>query len=66
MKNWKLEVRTSLLGYEKSMVIKDGRLARGIWQEIFLAEFDGPRERKVGPKGRVDYLETQERWGCGR
>ncbi|BFI73488.1 UPF0047 protein Bsu YugU [Nanoarchaeota archaeon] len=27
--------------------IKDGDLYKGTWQEIFLAEFDGPRERKI-------------------
>jgi secondary thiamine-phosphate synthase enzyme len=27
--------------------IKDGKIYRGTWQEIFLAEFDGPRERKI-------------------
>ena len=27
--------------------IRDGRLIRGTWQELFLAEFDGPRARKV-------------------
>jgi len=27
--------------------LKDGKLVRGTWQELFLAEFDGPRARKV-------------------
>ena len=27
--------------------IKDGKVVRGTWQELFLAEFDGPRIRKV-------------------
>lgn len=27
--------------------IRNGYLVRGTWQEIFLAEFDGPRERKI-------------------
>lgn len=27
--------------------VKDGRIIRGTWQELFLAEFDGPRHRKV-------------------
>ena len=27
--------------------VKDGELYRGTWQEIFLAEFDGPRERRI-------------------
>jgi len=27
--------------------IKNGKLIRGTWQELFLAEFDGPRNRRV-------------------
>ena len=27
--------------------IEDGDLVLGTWEAIFLAEFDGPRERKV-------------------
>ena len=27
--------------------VKNGKLVRGTWQELFLAEFDGPRARKV-------------------
>ena len=27
--------------------INEGRLVMGIWQSIFLAEFDGPRNRRV-------------------
>ncbi|MEZ0247669.1 MAG: secondary thiamine-phosphate synthase enzyme YjbQ [Thermoproteus sp.] len=27
--------------------VKGGRLVRGTWQELFLAEFDGPRIRRV-------------------
>ncbi len=27
--------------------IKDGKIVRGTWQELFLAEFDGPRARRV-------------------
>ena len=27
--------------------VKNGELYKGTWQEIFLAEFDGPRERKI-------------------
>lgn len=27
--------------------IKDGKIVRGTWQELFLAEFDGPRNRKI-------------------
>jgi len=27
--------------------VKEGRMVRGTWQQIFLAEFDGPKTRKV-------------------
>ena len=36
-----------LLGESKIFIINDSQLVLGVWQKIFLAEFDGPRERKV-------------------
>ena len=36
-----------LIGNEKILVLKDRKLARGTWQQIFLVELDGPRTRKV-------------------
>ena len=38
---------SGLIGQGKVLPIKDGKIIRGTWQQIFLAEFDGPRERKV-------------------
>ncbi|MBN2085008.1 MAG: YjbQ family protein [Anaerolineales bacterium] len=40
-------VRSSLLGASQFLLIEDGRLLLGSWQGVFLAEFDGPRERRV-------------------
>jgi len=40
-------IRTVLTGSSTTVPIGDGDLALGTWQGIFLAEFDGPRERKV-------------------
>jgi secondary thiamine-phosphate synthase enzyme len=40
-------VRSSLLGAQLFLLIEDGRLVLGSWQGVFLAEFDGPRERRV-------------------
>jgi secondary thiamine-phosphate synthase enzyme len=40
-------IRASLIGSSKSFIVRGGRLALGTWQGIFLAEFDGPRERRV-------------------
>ncbi len=40
-------VRSSLFGASRTLLIEDGRLVLGSWQGVFLAEFDGPRERRV-------------------
>ncbi len=40
-------VKTMLVGTNTFVFIAEGKLALGRWQGIFLAEFDGPRERKV-------------------
>ncbi len=38
---------TSLFGGTQQLLVRDGRLDLGRWQGVFLAEFDGPRERTV-------------------
>jgi len=38
---------SGLLGQERVLPIKDGQLIRGTWQNIFLLELDGPRNRRV-------------------
>jgi secondary thiamine-phosphate synthase enzyme len=40
-------IKTSLVGSNVSVPVQDGRLGLGTWQSIYLAEFDGPRARKV-------------------
>ncbi|MGD8998625.1 MAG: secondary thiamine-phosphate synthase enzyme YjbQ [Anaerolineae bacterium] len=40
-------LKSSLVGAAQLVPIDGGRLALGRWQGIFLAEFDGPRTRKV-------------------
>lgn len=35
-----------MLGQERTLLIEDGSLIRGAWQQIFLAELDGPREQR--------------------
>ena len=40
-------IRTVLTGASTSLPVADGELALGTWQGVFLAEFDGPRERSV-------------------
>ncbi|MBN1794584.1 MAG: YjbQ family protein [Candidatus Omnitrophica bacterium] len=40
-------IKSSLLGHSLTIFVKNSRLALGRWQGIYLAEFDGPRTRKV-------------------
>jgi secondary thiamine-phosphate synthase enzyme len=39
--------RASLMGPQVVVPLRDGELALGTWQGIFLCEFDGPRTRSV-------------------
>ena len=41
-------IKSSLVGSSVTVPFEDGRLCLGRWQGIYLCEFDGPRERKVG------------------
>ena len=43
-------VKSSLVGAGQFVFIENGRLALGQWQGVYLAEFDGPRSRKVWVK----------------
>ncbi len=38
---------TSLFGQSQQLLVKGGELDLGRWQGVFLAEFDGPRDRTV-------------------
>ena len=40
-------IKTSLIGSHVAAPVERGRLRLGTWQSIYLAEFDGPRTRKV-------------------
>jgi len=40
-------IMASLVGCEATLFIENGRLLLGTWQGVFLAEFDGPRSRRV-------------------
>jgi secondary thiamine-phosphate synthase enzyme len=40
-------IKSSILGPSQSIPIKNGELQLGTWQGIALADFDGPRERRV-------------------
>ncbi len=40
-------IKTALTGPGETLLIEDGTLVLGTWQKVFLAEWDGPRERSV-------------------
>jgi secondary thiamine-phosphate synthase enzyme len=40
-------IRSSIIGNSRVVPVEDGELTLGTWESIFLAEFDGPRERKI-------------------
>jgi secondary thiamine-phosphate synthase enzyme len=40
-------IKTALVGSSETVWIEGGRLALGRWQQIFFAEFDGPRRREL-------------------
>lgn len=40
-------IKTSLVGSNETLIIKNNRLKLGSWQGIFLCDFDGPRLRTV-------------------
>lgn len=45
--NTAAHLRSILTGSSVSLPVIEGRLGLGTWQGIFLAEFDGPRSRRV-------------------
>ncbi|SNR70275.1 secondary thiamine-phosphate synthase enzyme YjbQ [Desulfurobacterium atlanticum] len=40
-------IKSSLIGCNITVIVKDGRLLLGQWQGIYFCEFDGPRNRRV-------------------
>ncbi len=40
-------VKSSLMGAGQFVLVQEGRLRLGRWQGVYLAEFDGPRRRRV-------------------
>ena len=40
-------LKSSLVGASLSVLVTEGKLVLGTWQGIYLAEFDGPRQRKM-------------------
>lgn len=40
-------IKASLMGSFHTLLIENGKIILGTWQGVFLAEFDGPRNRSV-------------------
>ena len=40
-------IKTSFFGPSLTVPVEDGELLLGQWQKVFLAEWDGPREREI-------------------
>lgn len=40
-------IKAAIMGPSETIPVKDSELMLGTWQDIFLAEFDGPRMRRV-------------------
>jgi len=40
-------VKASLMGFSATIPVEGSRLILGTWQGVYLAEFDGPRQRRV-------------------
>ncbi len=40
-------IKTALIGSSLQFIMKGGVLQLGLWQGVFLCEFDGPRIRHV-------------------
>ncbi len=40
-------LKSSLVGASQLVPVARGKLALGTWQGVYLAEFDGPRQRKL-------------------
>ncbi|HKZ51154.1 MAG TPA: secondary thiamine-phosphate synthase enzyme YjbQ [Dehalococcoidia bacterium] len=40
-------IKASVVGNALTLPVMDGRLALGRWQAVFMAEFDGPRDRTL-------------------
>jgi secondary thiamine-phosphate synthase enzyme len=52
---------SSLVGASQTLLITGGRLMLGSWQGVYLAEFDGPRTRRVLVKCVADLVAQEGR-----
>ena len=40
-------LKAAMLGFSQTIIIEDSKPLLGIWQDLYFAEFDGPRTRTV-------------------
>lgn len=40
-------IKSSLVGVDQTIIIRDGAMVLGTWQGIYFCEFDGPRTRQL-------------------
>ena len=40
-------LKSSIVGFSETLIIKNGGLLLGTWQGIYFCEYDGPRNRKL-------------------
>lgn len=38
-------IKTTCFGSSQTMILHDGKLVLGVWQDLYFCEFDGPRTR---------------------
>ncbi len=43
-------IMTSVVGSSATVIVDDGEIVLGLWQGVFICEFDGPRARTVHVK----------------
>ncbi len=43
--NSQAHIKTSLMGPSQTLIISDGQIIFGIWQDLYFCDFDGPRNR---------------------
>jgi secondary thiamine-phosphate synthase enzyme len=48
-------LKSSLLGCQLWVPLKDGRLRLGTWQSVWFCEFDGPRQRQIWVRHMEDF-----------
>ncbi|MBN1275426.1 YjbQ family protein [Candidatus Woesearchaeota archaeon] len=44
--NGDAHLKAGIVGPSETIPVKDGKLDKGRWQDLFLCEFDGPRDKR--------------------